>query len=315
MGSDRRVCAVRADKQGLCSFGGVLRYLTDEPGQNAAWRPSAVTVPPLTSMSGEEGWLWGTDSTGNVFTWAIREGREGGKPVTITVLRRAVGIAKAASVAASTSYACVVGTNGRVQCWKPKREDIDSTTKREGTIRVKPDSIAGVDKAVHVAVDGQRACALLEDGTLVCWSGDAPSNPKSKASRKVSVVPLEGVSDAAQIVGPGFERGIGCAVLRSGQLTCWGPEGPAAESGFPNLASRGWDTDTSWLLRGAGTAVPSAPTLVKEMADAAHVALGEKHICVLRKTGQVACWGDNGHDAVGAPGFSQSLEPLVVRIP
>ena len=314
VGADRRVCAVRADNQVFCWIGGVLRYVSSDPDQNYEWRPSKAAIPPLTSLSGEESWLWGTDATGKVFTWLLRERRGADfKPVMTTYQRTIVGVRKAASVVASNQYACIVETKGGVQCWKPERENLDQKSKQEGMVRVRPRSVEGVKKAVQVAIDGQRACALLEGGSVACWNGDARADPKAKD--KVVVEPLAGVSEAAQLVGPGYERGLGCALLRSGQLTCWGPEGPAAESGFPNLASRGWDADRNWVLRGAGTAVPAGPTPVKNVNDATQVALGEKHVCVLRKAGQVACWGDNGEDAVGALGLPQSAEPLVVRIP
>ncbi|MDB4936350.1 MAG: regulator of chromosome condensation [Labilithrix sp.] len=68
---------------------------------------------------------------------------------------------------------------------------------------------------------------------------------------------------------------FGCGRRIDGTVMCWGQDDGAGQIG-------------DGLKRST-----SAPVLVKDVADAIDVAVGQRHACVIRKSGTAACWGDN----------------------
>src|SRR5690606_28945921 len=86
-----------------------------------------------------------------------------------------------------------------------------------------------------------------------------------------------GVSDATAIASFFTHT---CAVLRSGELRCWG------ENGYGQL--------------GEGDNAPRlAPVTVIDITNGFQVSTGLSHTCVRLATGDVACWGANAQGQIG----------------
>lgn len=65
------------------------------------------------------------------------------------------------------------------------------------------------------------ACVVKLDGTVACWGGnnDGRLALYDQGAFRNTAIPIAGVSDATQVaLGPRH----GCALLRSGSITCWG---------------------------------------------------------------------------------------------
>jgi hypothetical protein len=84
-----------------------------------------------------------------------------------------------------------------------------------------------------------------------------------------------------------------CALLRSGQVMCWGSNG---------FGQRG----------GEVTSGGSAPVLVAGLSDATAIAAGALHTCAVRRSGQVVCWGYNADGELGNGTTSQANYPTPV---
>jgi len=83
-----------------------------------------------------------------------------------------------------------------------------------------------------------------------------------------------------------------CAVLDSGDVTCWG-QGAQGALGYGNTANIG-DTETVAQnpVGGGLVALPGG-------AKATAVAAGNSSTCALLATGRVTCWGDGAHGQLG----------------
>jgi hypothetical protein len=132
------------------------------------WQPVAGVTAEMLSTS----WArCGVSAAGTVTCWgearATGTGRTGTAEIAPEVL---AGISGVRTIdAASMGYTtCVVhGGEGRVSCWGA---DIQETVRRgTQTFAPAPTAVAGLTNIVDVATDGNHACALRDDGVVLCW--------------------------------------------------------------------------------------------------------------------------------------------------
>jgi hypothetical protein len=104
-------------------------------------------------------------------------------------------------------------------------------------------------------------------------------------------VVVVGLSDAVSVATGYFHS---CAARRSGEVVCWG--------------------NNDWGELGDGTFSSSlVPVAVTGLSDAVSViAGGSDYSCALRRTGEVACWGDNFSGQLGNGSTDKSPEPVAV---
>lgn len=154
------------------------------------------------------------------------------RPVTVTGLPL-----PAKTVALGDSTACVLLEDKSVWCWGrntndqlgfPHGQDAgDQCCNIEGGCnggqycRPTPIKVSGVTNAVDVGVGGSHVCALLEDGSVVCWGandrgqlGNGQTNAGSATPQKVVDLP-----PAAGIAVGGSHT---CAWTTDGRVFCWG---------------------------------------------------------------------------------------------
>ena len=82
--------------------------------------------------------------------------------------------AKAVAIAAGSLHTCVILDDGTISCWGNNEHGVlgDGGATAEGAIRAVPGPTAslGVGRsAVQIAAGGYRTCAILDDGSIVCW--------------------------------------------------------------------------------------------------------------------------------------------------
>ncbi|HTV22452.1 MAG TPA: hypothetical protein VMG12_27375 [Polyangiaceae bacterium] len=138
----------------------------------------------------------------------------------------------------------------------------------------------------HLSLSVAGGC-WLRDGKVWCWNGalDQPASPAPRA------VPLPAA--ALDVAG---SLHLGCAVLATGTLHCWG--------------------DNTWGQLGAASPAPSSetPLAVRGIDTAVAVAVAADHVCAALQDGSVVCWGNNrygqcGHDLEYAPAVRQLVLP------
>ncbi|MEZ4239070.1 MAG: RCC1 domain-containing protein [Myxococcota bacterium] len=148
----------------------------------------------------------------------------------------------AARVSLGTLGGCVVRSDGGVTCWCMPSQD---RACRGVTTR---------DDIVDVQAAEFWACAEDVDHVLHCWG----SHPMSNTVVSEPVTHWD------------IEADVGCAVMGSGAVECWG------------------DTD---VWQGADPPGPLAPP---EGLKYTQVAVGRTHACALDTDGEVHCWGKTG---------------------
>jgi alpha-tubulin suppressor-like RCC1 family protein len=182
--------------------------------------------------------------------------------------------------------------------------------------------VAGCDAApgatgLRLAMTFDSTCLLRANGTVACWGlNDRGQLGTGDKVSSVSPRPVVGLSNVVDIAGT---RLLMCAALSNGEVRCWGNGNatPAALSGATGiiqisghsqhhcgLQGNGgvlcWGSNAEGQL-GGGTAGGTSASAVKVIGvdDAVSVGAGHLHSCALRRSGEVACWGDNGRAQLG----------------
>lgn len=229
------------------------------------------------------------------------------------------GYAPKGATSHASSHLCGVRPNGTVACWGL---DVSGQLGRgsASSSMLEPDSVLGVNQAVDVAMVGDTSCAILKDGTALCWG----------AGFGARATAITGVVAAKQLTA-----GMGeyCAVEASGDVVCWGTDGIAAvRSGLRDVHSVAWgdrhgcaltSAGAVWCLggntageAGRGASGPDASesfTLANLLVGAGQVVAGYRYTCI-REHGpsEVQCVGEG--TVMGNPTALEStnVEPVTV---
>jgi alpha-tubulin suppressor-like RCC1 family protein len=139
----------------------------------------------------------------------------------------------------------------------------------------------------RVAIDEAGGCALTKDGHVACW-GVLPGQvrPRDRA------VPLAGLDRVVQLARWG-------AVRADGSWWTWSEKDPPRAVAGPRNVSF---IDGDCVVHDAGKVSCrrwGELELHEGISDAMAVARGSEHICVLRRSGYVACRGASGRGQLG----------------
>ena len=86
-----------------------------------------------------------------------------------------------------------------------------------------------------------------------------------------------------------------CALLRAGNVVCWG---------WNEFGQLGRDPSTPWS---------SEPQPVRGAAQIQSLSSGSHHTCAVRDDGKVLCWGENDYSQLGHNLGAQSSQPIPVE--
>jgi alpha-tubulin suppressor-like RCC1 family protein len=178
--------------------------------------------------------------------------------------------AHATGLSAGYGHVCARTRGGAVACWGSNAYGClgDGTM----TPRIRPKQVPtllGVDQVSA----GQDATCARAGGRLWCW-GSAGLLGGATMSNSFVPVQVPGITTAVDVSVGGF---VACAVLADATVRCWSGLGV----GIPILGDG--TSSSSWT-----------PVAVTGITDAQLVRAGTTHVCVLRTTGEVACWGAAG---------------------
>ena len=213
-------------------------------------------------------------------------------------------------IAVSSTFACGRMKDGSARCWGANDTgqlgDGTRETRRE-TVRVTAASQGSAIAAI--AAGGSHACALGNDGAVVCWGASESGTATATDARAIAVgarhacaivaegaVHCWGADDVGQVAGAAGVRGA-VAISAAGDATCVidGDHRVACWGGVPGRAAK----DVS-LAR------------VDGLADVTQIALGATHACAVRAWGGVACWGKNDEGELGDGSFEDRALPVEV---
>ena len=158
-----------------------------------------------------------------------------------------------------------------------------------GTQRTPKDIRAGVD----------HACALLDDNTIKCWGGNGygqlgqghTNAIGNNADEMENLNPID-VGDSRTVKRVAAGGFYSCGILDNNDLVCWG-------SNLHNQLGIDRDSNNRNIGDASGEMGSSLVATHLVSRDAADIRLGVDSTCVIRKSGELSCWGDNAHGELG----------------
>ncbi len=245
---------------------------------------------------------WGTR------LWPDEEPTDGYRPVVVYELPGAEEIGVG-------SHGCARLSDGHVVCWGNNCAG-QLGVSRDGSLQTarEPIEVPGIDDAVQLSVGFAHTCVVRRSGEVWCWGlnehgqlGDGTrttetvTSPCDQPDYLLSAItttgravpmPVLGLTDAVQVSAG---RDHTCAVLRSGEVRCWG-------AGRDGLLGNGSTEEEGSPL----------PTPVLDLTDAVEVSAGPAHTCARRGNGRLACWGHNDRSELGNGLAWPSPRPIAV---
>jgi alpha-tubulin suppressor-like RCC1 family protein len=209
---------------------------------------------------------------------------------------RVPGIPPMVDVATRAMATCGLGQAGGVFCWGWRGA---APGEGPGMLAERVSAISGVRQATQVAVGSRFACALTREGEVWCWG----LNSWGQLGRGSASEPLE-LLPPAKVAGLGKATAIGaglshaCAILREG-VACWG-----LGTSF-QTALDGEPCDVTVTCTPSPRLVPLPAGLEPALID-----LDGNSSCVLMKTGELYCWGQDVNLTLGAKP-DQCITPCV----
>jgi alpha-tubulin suppressor-like RCC1 family protein/chitodextrinase len=259
----------------------------DGNGTGDACQPK---VAPAATLAGGSTHTCVIRNGGKVFCWGSGlDGELGNGPMLNSSLPVPVfGLTDAIGVGSRGSHTCAVRQTGQVVCWGSGTfgQLGNGTPVSSAT----PVTVTGIVDAVSVVTSFFGSCALRATGQVACWGDTVLGNGSDGTSN--TPVPVTGLSDAVALAGGGEHV---CAVRATGRVVCWG-------SNSDGQIGNGQISPVS----------ATTPTPVVGIVDAVSLAASTDHSCVLRATGQVACWGFGLSGALGNGNDNNSPTPVAV---
>ena len=302
------------------------RYARERAIEVDGLRADAVSSTCAWSPGGRI-WCWGHAADGDV-----GDGREtfSSRPIEVD------GV-PAGGLSVSLAHACAYG-DGSAECWGSSGfGEVGGPTLGA---RVVPEPIA-LSNIREVVAGTLRSCAVTESDELWCWGRDAARSYPLVSWTRPQLVPMGG-----PVMGVALADDFTCVVRPDGSVDCSGfvvrnlvtefvelpgvrVLGPgsaervvAALAATCGISSSGVLTCTGENVSGdlgIGGATPAEATPLLVVPDVLDVAIGygewrpwRRPSCLIRTTGELACWGYNAFGQVGDGTSEDRVEPTRV---
>jgi alpha-tubulin suppressor-like RCC1 family protein len=231
---------------------------------------------------------------GNAMCW--------GSPYANTPSDANNGLTGFLGFARSGGHACAILANHTVQCWGDNfYGQLGDGSTVTPTPANTPVVAAGISTAETIYAAEGRTCAILTNGTAMCWGRNYSGTlgTMDNNSMVTSPSPVVGLTGAAQLAlrpffsGSFSEEGT-CARKIDGTVMCWGGN-PYGQVG-----------DGTYVQR-------YNATLVGGLDHVKDIGVGQYHTCASKDDGTVVCWGSSGNGQLG-DGSKTNLMPTGVRM-
>jgi len=197
------------------------------------------------------------------------------------------------SLQSGAFHNCVNGQAGNLRCWGSNHYGRLGFGNRSRNI-TGPGIVKNLMGIQNLASVGDHNCALDSIGRVYCWGlnnfGQLGDGTRKNRSAPAAV---KGLSGIAVSVGAGFHHS--CAVIRSGEIFCWGN----------NREKR--------LGHGQNITYSKIPVRVNGIENAKSIVIGDHHSCALLKNHRVACWGQNIFGAIGDGKKGDGSKPVLLK--
>ena len=175
-------------------------------------------------------------------------------------------------------HACAVLKTGKVSCWGLNLYgQLGDGTTIDQNIPVEVDLEEGRTARV-VSAGGTYSCAILDNGSLVCWGRNAEGQLGVGDNMLRQSPAIVNLGENRTAVAITLGNNHSCAILDDDSLACWGANND-------RQLGQG-DSDTTNRL------VPTEVNLGSGKKAVA-VSAGLQHTCAIIVNGSVVCWGNN----------------------
>ena len=231
---------------------------------------------------------WGQNTTGQLGDGTTTD-RNAPVGVDLGEGRTAVGI--------SLGYVnvCAHLDDGSLVCWGHNQNgQVGDGTSSTSRVNPTPVGLGSDVKARTVSVGSLHACAILDNGTVVCWGGNSTGQLGDGGANLLGSASPVPVALEAQRTATAISLGANhtCAVLDDGSLVCWG------------LNDSGQLGDGTTTDRNAPVAVD-----LGDGKTAVTVSAGKSHTCALLDDNSVKCWGKNDFGQLGDESITNRNAP------
>lgn len=190
-------------------------------------------------------------------------------------------LAGAQDIAVGNVSACAVLSGGAVWCWGGNQVGQLGTGVTGGLELIARPSLL-VGGATQIASGFSHVCAVV-DGGVQCWGNNA-NGQLGDGTTTASPTPVQAIPAGSGIVEVRAGNAHTCARASGGTVQCWG-------NNFNGQLGNGATLP--------GPAIVTSPVAVLGQTDAASLALGSFHSCLVTTTGAARCWGWNGFGQLG----------------
>ncbi|HLT39594.1 MAG TPA: hypothetical protein VK034_25095, partial [Enhygromyxa sp.] len=199
---------------------------------------------------------------------------------------------------AVANHSCALFDSGHVKCWGPNQfgQLGLGTTEPIGDDELPAEvgfvALDGCATAISVSARG-HSCAALESGAVQCWGRNDFGELGLGHIEAIGDDELPSESEPLVLSSPAIAvttaSASSCALLASGDITCWGS----------NLCSRLGIADAPDYL---GDDEPVTGVLVEQKSRASALFSGAQMNCLTDEAGLLTCWGATTHELGHLPG-------------
>jgi alpha-tubulin suppressor-like RCC1 family protein len=277
-------------------------------------------------------WCWGENDTGS-----LGDGTLTNRNVPVQVQN----LATAKAISAGDKFTCALVTDGHVWCWGEAFEG-QLGDGVQSDHEVSPARVSDPMNVVAITTGDEHGCALLPDGTVQCWGGNAQGElGVGNTTTSFAPFPVQNLTGVKAIAAGGNYT---CALKNDGSVDCWGGNGlgvlgvgtttdqllPAPVQGMSGavaLTAGGstcalmgdhsvqcWGNNFDGDVGDGTTTLRTMPVPVQGLSGVAQISAGAGHVCALLSgTGGVECWGDNDNGQIGDGTTTARLVPTPVQ--
>lgn len=182
-------------------------------------------------------------------------------------------------VTSGGTFTCAILANQTLQCWGAN--DQGQLGQGDVTGRLTPASVPLPDLVQQVVAGSTHTCALLVNGSVACF-GRNSYGQLGYGDTIQRRSPSGWVVTTAQVTQLASGDNHVCALLVTGNLTCWGH----------NDRGQIGNDGTSDQLSPASVGFSAATNITA-------VSCGGSYSCALLSNGSLRCWGDNSYGQLG----------------
>ncbi|MEM8621518.1 MAG: hypothetical protein AAGF73_17555, partial [Actinomycetota bacterium] len=244
---------------------------------------------------------WGRDNNGQLGNGPTTAADVDAPPTPVTLPTVDGNPTRATAIGArGAEHNCAILDTGGVTCWGLDNRGQLGNGAPSNDVDAPPQPVAlptvggNPTTAVAISVGRRHSCALLNTGGVSCWGNGVNGRLGSGATADIPApptpitLPTVGGNPTTAVAISAGQRHT-CALLNTGQVTCWGDD----------LLGQLGNTTTA----GSTNATPPdpiiLPTIDGDQTTAIAISAGGEHTCALLNTGHVSCWGNNNNGQLG----------------